>query len=215
MQDPINEHIGSCGIQLTDEDGVIARSCSPFPTARILCARMLGLDRLWPRLFAPPFLALDQHQRSRLVDQVMGAFMLVRRDLFDQLNGFDQRFFVYFEDLDFAFRSARLGYGCFYLTDAQAVHAGCGSSRNARAKAMVCNLVSRIQYSRKHFSLLGGIAVLLGTLFLEPIARLVRAVCRRSSDDLRETTKAYADLWRQAALVVLNRGRDRVMSLCA
>ena len=67
---------------------------------------MLGLDRLFPRLFQPHFMTEWDHSQNRQVDQVMGAFLMIRRALFDALGGFDERFFVYYEDLDLCLRAA-------------------------------------------------------------------------------------------------------------
>ncbi len=61
---------------------------------------MLGLDRVLPSVFPPHFMLEWDHGDSREVDQVMGAFFLVRRALFETLGGFDERFFVYFEEAD-------------------------------------------------------------------------------------------------------------------
>jgi N-acetylglucosaminyl-diphospho-decaprenol L-rhamnosyltransferase len=205
MQDTKNRQIGICGIQLVDEDGLVSRSCASFPNAGLMCGRMLGIDRLFPGYVPPHFMPGKQHCSSRRVDQVMGAFMLVRRALFEQLHGFDERFFVYFEDLDFALRCRQAGFDSFYLVDARAMHAGCGCSRHARAAVLLYNLRSRIQYGWKHFGIFGGSAVLLGTLLVEPIVRLVRGILLRSSDEVWQTSKAYVSLWGQSARLIFNR----------
>ena len=63
------------------------------------------------------------HAQTRQVDHVIGAFFLVRRDLFDVLGGFDERFFVYLEDLDFSYRARQAGWHSVYLADVQAFFA--------------------------------------------------------------------------------------------
>jgi len=205
MEESRNQHVGICGVQLVDERGNVARTCSSFPSPALLCARMLGLDKVFPSVVPGHFLPEEQHRLSQRVDQVIGAFLLIRRDLFERLRGFDERFFVYFEDLDLALRAARAGYDSFYLADARAVHAGGGSTRQARAAALFYNLRSRIQYSWKHFGFFGGAAVVLGTLLLESVARLLRGIFRRSLDEVWETSRAYAKLWRQTARLLLSR----------
>ena len=56
------------------------------------------------------------HKTSIEVDQVMGAFFLTRRELFNQLEGFDETFFVYYEEMDFSLRASLRGYRSYYET---------------------------------------------------------------------------------------------------
>ena len=63
----------------------------------------------------------------------MGAFFFVRRSVFEALGGFDERFFVYYEDLDFAVRARQRGWSSVYLATAQAFHRGQGTTTRNRA----------------------------------------------------------------------------------
>ena len=73
------------------------------------------------------------HKSSIEVDQVMGAFFLIRRDLFHQCNGFDEQFFVYFEEVDLSKRIKDLGFKSFFL-NCNAFHVGGGVSQQVKAK---------------------------------------------------------------------------------
>src|SRR5262245_57433256 len=97
--------IGICGVQMVDGDGMPAISCARFPTFRVLLGKMTGLASIFPRLFPSHHLTPAETSVSRVVDQVIGAFYFVRRDLFAQLGGFDERYFIYFEEVDFALRA--------------------------------------------------------------------------------------------------------------
>src|SRR5438132_1856023 len=105
--------VGICGIQLVGENGAVARNCARFPSAAGFVARTAGLDRVSPAF--SHFESEWDHATTREVDQVMGAFFLVRRSVFDSLQGFDERFFVYFEDLDLALRARRAGWSSVYF----------------------------------------------------------------------------------------------------
>jgi GT2 family glycosyltransferase len=131
-----------------------------------------------------------------MVDQVMGAFFLVRRSLFEDLKGFDERFFVYYEEVDFARRASTLGWSSFYLAQAQAFHSGGGTSRQVKAKRLFYFLRSGILYAFKHFSPIAASLVLFVTLLLEPLSRTALAVVRRSWSSLPETWSAYLMLYR-------------------
>lgn len=194
MQDPANAKVGICGVQLLDEAGQVARSCARFPSAPGFVAHAVGLDRFFPRL--GHFMAEWDHAQTREVDHVIGAFFLVRRELFDALSGFDERFFVYLEDLDFSCRAHQAGWRSVYLTDTQAFHAGGGTSNQVKARRLFYSLRSRLLYAFKHFSWMGAFAVLLATFFVEPLSRSALAMLRRSWAGLKETWAAYGMLWR-------------------
>ena len=194
MQDPVNAKVGICGVQLLDEAGHIARSCTRFPSALGFVTHAVGLDRIFPRL--GHFMAEWDHAQTREVDHVIGAFFLVRRALFDSLGGFDERFFVYLEDLDFSCRARQAGWRSVYLADAQAFHAGGGTSNQVKARRLFYSLRSRLLYAFKHFSWLGAVGVLLATILVEPWSRSALAVLRLSWSGLKETWAAYGLLWR-------------------
>lgn len=194
MQDPTNSKVGICGVQLLDEAGHVSRSCARFPSAVGFVAHAVGLDRFFPHL--GHFMAEWNHAQTRQVDHVIGAFFLVRRELFNALHGFDERFFVYLEDLDFSFRARQAGWRSVYLADAQAFHAGGGTSNQIKARRLFYSLRSRLLYAFKHFSWMGAFAVLLVTLLVEPLSRSALALMRRSWAGLKETWAAYGMLWR-------------------
>jgi GT2 family glycosyltransferase len=127
----------------------------------------------------------------------MGAFFLVRRDVFEALGGFDERFFVYYEDLDFSLRARAQGWRSVYLATAQAFHRGQGTTEGATARRTFYFCRSRILYARKHFSTMGALAVALATLALEPLARL--AAAPRSAG---ATLRAFAMLWRDLPAIL-------------
>lgn len=194
MQDPVNAKVGICGVQLLDEAGHISRSCTRFPSALGFVTHAVGLDRIFPRL--GHFMAEWDHAQTREVDHVIGAFFMVRRALFDSLGGFDERFFVYLEDLDFSCRARQAGWRSVYLADAQAFHAGGGTSNQVKARRLFYSLRSRLLYAFKHFSWLGAVGVLLATLLVEPWSRSALALLRLSWSGLKETWAAYGLLWR-------------------
>jgi hypothetical protein len=191
--------VGVCGIQLADEQGVVARSCTRFPTAGSLVAASAGLDRLLPRWFTGSFMHEWHHLDSRDVDHVIGAFYLVRRSLFERLHGFDERYFVYFEDLDFSLRASVAGWRRHYLATARAFHRGGGISDQVKAERLQYLLRSRLRYVRRHFSRPGAWAVTLATLIVEPAVRVIAALGRGALSQVRDTVRAYGLLARASA----------------
>lgn len=193
---PDGADVGIVGIQLVDDQGRVAKSCSRFPTPRRLLARALGLDQVFPGFFPGMLMHEWDHASTRQVDQVMGAFLLVRRDVYRDLGGFDERFFVYFEDVDLCRRALDAGWKTIFVSEARAFHGGHGSSDQVRARRLFYSLRSRLLYMDKHFDLLGALSVAVATLVFEPLARIARAVSRGSAVEVRETLVGYALLWR-------------------
>jgi len=191
LQSEHHEAVGIVGIQLLDSNGHVARNTARTPSARSMIGNSLGLDRLMPSVFPPHFVGEWAHHETRTVDQVMGAFFFVRRSVFKALGGFDERFFVYYEDLDFAMRARAQGWSSVYLATAQAFHRGQGTTEGATARRTFYFARSRILYARKYFSVLGSFGVMLTTLMLEPLARVVA-----SPRSAPETLRAFAMLWK-------------------
>lgn len=194
MQDPNNADVGICGVQLVDESGHVSRSCARFPTPWSFVAHSIGLDKYFPRLGHR--MAEWSHDITRDVDQVIGAFFMVRRELFESLGGFDERFFVYFEEVDFSYRARKAGWCSVYLADVLAFHAGGGTSNQVKARRLFYSLRSRLLYACKHFTFGGALLVMLTTLLVEPLSRSLLALARRSWSSFKETWQGYAMLWR-------------------
>ena len=187
---------GILGIQLLGEDGRVSRTCARFPRPRHFLSHMLGLNRLSSRLFPTHVMLEWDHRENREVDHVMGAFFLIRRPLYEALKGFDERFFVYLEDLDLSFRAHQAGWRSYYLADAKAYHKGGGTSDQIKALRLFYSLRSRILFGYKHFDYLPAMCVLFGTMLIEPFSRLILAISRRSVMQVKETITGYELLWR-------------------
>lgn len=195
LRRPENADVGIVGIQLVDECGHIARSCARFPTVFALLVQATGLNRLPQLRRWSQAMTEWPHDSTRPVDQVIGAFFFIRRSLFEALDGFDERFFVYFEEVDVSYRASQAGYLSVFLAEAQAFHAGGGTSHQVKARRLFYFLRSRLVYAFKHFSWLGALGVLLATLLVEPLSRSALALFRCSWPNFKETLAAYGLLW--------------------
>lgn len=193
MDRPENAAIGICGIRLVDELGNTSTCAARFPSLRVLAGSILGLGKLFPRIFPPHLMAPRELNDSRTVDQVIGAFFLIRRNVFDRCGGFDERFFVYFEEVDLSLRAKQMGYASYFLSDVAAFHKGGGCSEQVKAARLFYSLRSRVLYAQKHYSAVGlfGLAVLMA---IELPLRVGRSVVRMSRADFLNTLKAYRQL---------------------
>lgn len=195
MQEPINNKVGVVGIQLVDSNNKIACSCSRFPSLTMFFFQIFGINKLWKFPFLSQEMSEWKHDTVRSVDQVIGAFFLIRKELFRSLSGFDTRFFVYFEEVDLSFRAHKLGYNSVYLSTAQAFHMGGGISAKVKDKRLFYTLRSRLQYGFKHFPPFKAWTLVGITLFLEPISRILFSSLLGEFKNVKNIIKAYLMLY--------------------
>jgi GT2 family glycosyltransferase len=168
-------------------------------------AQALGLNKL-PTLRPWGHRMEDwDHLSTRQVDHVIGAFYLIRRSAFELLKGFDERFFVYFEDLDLSLRAHLAGLQSIYLASAQAFHAGGGTSRQIKALRLFYSLRSRLQYAFKHFSPLQCWLLVGLTLFPEPVSRSFFFLLRGGFAEVGNTLRGYVMLYRALPAILRER----------
>ncbi|MGD0497582.1 MAG: glycosyltransferase family 2 protein [Bryobacteraceae bacterium] len=154
----------------------------PTPAALILEACLL--NRLWPgnpvnRRYRAR--ALDTSRPAR-VEQPAGAFLMIRRDAWRELRGFDESFFpLWFEDADFCRRAVDRGYNLYYEPGAVAKHTGAHSIAKMGVEARrVCWYSGMIRYAAKHFRPVWFRATCLGVLAGVALRALAEAVAARS-----------------------------------
>lgn len=202
LEDPAKSDTGICGIQLVDEKGRVSRSCAYFPSLRRFMVQAVGLNKLPGLKNAGVHMDDWDHLTSRSIDHVIGAFFFMRRGVFDALKGFDERFFVYLEDVDFALRARKAGWKIFYLADTQAFHKGGGTSQQVMATRLFYSLRSRLLYGFKHFPrwqvwiLFGIVAV------VEPLSRTFFSLWRGGTRDVRKTWAGYRMLYRDLPAIL-------------
>ncbi len=204
MERAENDRVGICGIQLVSGDDVVSRTCARFPTSGRLVAQALGLNKIPGLRHTGMHMSDWDHRHSSEVDQVMGAFFLIRRSLFDALGGFDERFFVYFEEVDLSFRARALGYKSFYLSNARAFHAGGGTSSQVKDVRLFYSLRSRLLYCFKHFPSWQAWLLVAVTMVAEPVSRILYCAASRNWAGVKHTLQGYRLLWRDVPHIIVS-----------
>ena len=180
---------GILGVQLVDASGEVQRSCARLPTPSRAVGMMLGLDTVG--LVPPHFQTEWDHSETREVEQVIGAFFLTRRALFEELQGFDEQFFVYFEEVDFTVRARALGWKTVYFAGARVYHYGGGSSEKVEDRRLFYMMQSRLLYFAKHFDLREAAAYGAALFAIELPARLALAALQGSRSSSTSTLSAF------------------------
>lgn len=157
--------IGASGCKVVLPDGSLDRACRRgFPTPSASFYYAFGVAKLFPHV--PKF---NQYQLSYLdpddeypVDSLVGAFMLVRRSVIDQVGMLDETFFMYGEDIDWCYRIKQAGWEIYYYPRTTIIHyKGAGKKRRSRKvlyefhRAMI--LFHRKHYRRKYPWLVNGL----------------------------------------------------------
>jgi len=118
-------YVGGLGIRMLDGEGkFLPESKRSFPTPLISLFKLVGLSALFPtsRFFAKYNLGnLPQHQTNE-VDVLSGAFLMAPLPLLKKLQGFDETFFMYGEDVDLSYRIQEAGYKNYYFADSAIIH---------------------------------------------------------------------------------------------
>ena len=203
LEQPENSRTGIVGIKLCDEAGDVQKHCSRFPTASMFISKTIGLVNILPSIFPDQRMLEWDHLETRRVDQVIGAVMFMRRNIFEKLKGYDERFFVYCEDLDLSLRTANLGFKSIYLDTVSAYHYGGFTARNVWLESMFLNLRSKTIYAFKHFSILSAVAIYVNNYIIEPIIRIIISIARFSRKDIIIYMKLGVSLWINLPLIII------------
>jgi len=202
MKKEMNARVGIAGIQLLDIEGNVHRHSSIFPNAFIFFLRSTGIHKIFSSF--DHVLTNWDHNDTREVPHVIGAFFFVRAELFNKLNGFDERFFVYLEDLDFSLRSRQLGWKTHFISSIQSMHVAGGVSSQIIAKRLFYSLRSRIIYSYKHFSFFGATSVLMSVIAIEPFSRIVFSMRELSIKSFNNILHSYIFLFEWLAFSIID-----------
>jgi len=167
--------VAVCGGTVVDHAGRADCSCARLPTLSVVFGRMTRLSRLLPRWFPPSYLGDDELVADRAVPEVIGAYFFARRAAFDRLGGFDERFFLYYEEVDFCCRAQLCGWRVYFIRDVRAEHAGRVSTDQAKGARLFHSLYSRGIYARTHWPRWQYATLVVTTYLVELPARLVSA----------------------------------------
>ncbi len=171
--------VGIGGISLKNPDGSQQDCVWKFPTPVDQLLLMLKIPHALPNL--PPIrqylMKNFDYSQTQNVDQVMGAFFCIRREVINAIGPLDDGFFMWYEEVDFAKRAKNAGWITKYYHDVNVRHKGAGSFRRVgtlKKQAMIRKSLRR--YMKKHFGfgawflftlldplfvILGGIAAIL------------------------------------------------------
>ena len=152
--------VGAAGPRLLRPDGSLDLACRrSFPGLWVSFTRLSGLSKLFPRsrLLARYNLTFLDDKGVYEVDSVVGACMLVRWSTFEQVGLLDETFFMYGEDLDWAFRMRQVGWRIVYNGQVLVIHHKGASSRQRSRQSILAFHQAMELFFRKHYADSSGV----------------------------------------------------------
>jgi GT2 family glycosyltransferase len=138
---------GVCGGQLLDPDGTPQNSIANAPSLATELLNKSLLRRIFPRRFP----GKENRRREPIeVESIIGAFMLIRREVWDALGGLDERYFFFLEETDFCVRARQNGWKVYHLPQVEIWHEQGRSAAQTPLAARIEYWRSRYLYFQKH-----------------------------------------------------------------
>jgi GT2 family glycosyltransferase len=152
----IGEHPGAAamGIRMLDGSGrFLPESKRAFPSLRASFFKLTGLAALFPRsgFFNQYALGQLNQYHHHKVEVLAGAFILARRQVLEQLGGFDERFFLYGEDIDLSYRIRKAGYQVLYFAGSSIIHFKGESAASAGLSRVKFFYQAMLVFVQKHY----------------------------------------------------------------
>jgi len=182
-----NSEIGVSGGKIKNYSNNPSYTCEPVREFKQFLIEGIGLFRLLK------YMHKDYHQwhKNAFVGHVIGAFYLIRKSVFDQLNGFDERYFVYYEDMDLSRRVGDLGYKLLHNANCEIMHVGGGSSSKVKAYRMYYAYTSAEKYIDKFYGVYkASIYKYMVKLLFLPL-RIIKALFMCDMKSVKESLKVY------------------------
>jgi GT2 family glycosyltransferase len=149
-----HDDAGAVGVKMLDGRGhLLKESKRAFPSPVTSLFKLFGFARLFPKskTFSRYHLGHLDENKNHEVDVLAGAFMMVRRDLLNQLNGFDEVFFMYGEDVDLSYRIQKIGFKNYYIAETSILHFKGESTRKGSLNYVRMFYNAMSIFVRKHY----------------------------------------------------------------
>jgi len=140
---------GAAGAKILHPNGSLQISSHPRPTVSRELWRLFHLDVLFP--FAVYPLTKWETNQPQEVDILIGACLLLRKEVLDQVGLLDEDYFIYSEEVDLCYRIQRAGWRLYWVPEAEVVHFGGQSTQQVPTEMFLHLYLSKIKYFRKHY----------------------------------------------------------------
>lgn len=161
-----NPDAGLAGCKILNPDGSLQLACRrSFPGPWTSFCKVTGLSTLFPKskLFAKYNLTYLDENSTYEVDAISGSFMMMNREAYEKVGGFDEQFFMYGEDLDLCYRIQKNGYKVYYYPGTQIIHYKGESTKRSSLDETKYFYNAMNLFVKKHFSSFYLVEIILRT----------------------------------------------------
>jgi GT2 family glycosyltransferase len=161
-----NKDCGLAGCKILNSDGTLQLACRrSFPGPWTSFTKVTGLSNLFPKskIFARYNLTYLDENKTYEVDAISGSFMMMRKEAYKKVGGFDEQFFMYGEDLDLCYRVQKAGYKVYYVHDTQIIHYKGESTKRSNLDETKLFYDAMHKFVKKHLSSFPIVEIILRT----------------------------------------------------
>lgn len=141
-----NPKIGIVGPKLLNSDGSAQANCGRFPDLKVAAVM------LFKEHFGGSDYVRSSPKSSGTVDWLMGAAIMVRREVFEKVGGLDEEIFLYMEEVEWFYRTRLKGFSTYFFNEAEITHLGRGSSKSGKKEPILHIYRGLKHYYKKHKS---------------------------------------------------------------
>jgi len=147
---------------------------------------------------------IDYHKSQVVPCIIWGTALVVRKKIVDAIGGQDPRFYVYGEDVDWAMRIMKAGWKLYYVAEAEVIHFGGQSAKQASVKMLAQLYRSKCRLIQKHYGLLPGLVLRSAFAFVQ-FAGIIKWICAYivRPSKRREAVTRISRLWTVIKAVLL------------
>lgn len=197
----LDEHsdVGAMGCRVLNTNGTMQRTCAMWPSITNLALQTSGLWRLpYPRILGRYHMMDWQRDSERDVDSISGCYLMIRRNILEEVGSLDEDFFFFGEETDWCRRMRDSGWRVVFAPVGEIIHHGGASAQqlNHRRDLLLTNATVRLH--KKHRGILAMMIVWI-LLFLHNLTRAIFWSIR-STFEREENTQERAQHFRNVTL---------------
>ena len=141
-----HKEIDAIGPKLLNSDKTIQPSAGFFPNPLVVFV-MLFLEHYFGGRFVR-----TSYSQLKQVDWVMGAALMMKKEIVDKIGGFDEKIFMYYDEVDYCYRIRKSGYSIYYYPEAEIIHLWQKSSQSGREGPILANFIGLKYFYKKHYN---------------------------------------------------------------